>query len=63
MNPKTIGQETDPKADNPDEETVLFHQEFLSEPEVTVGEVLRREGLDVVEFLRYEAGESQAREE
>lgn len=63
MNPNTIGVESDPKAENPDEETVLVHQEFLSDPEMTVGEVLHREGLDVVDFVRYEAGETQVREE
>lgn len=63
MNPKTIGMESDPKAENPDEEKVLVHQEFLSDPEVTVSEVLHREGLNIVDFVRYEAGETQDKAE
>lgn len=63
MNPKAIGEEGDPKAENPDDETLLVHQEFLSDPSLTVGEVLREEGLQVVDFVRYEAGETQEREE
>ena len=57
MNPSGIGEESDPKADNPDDETLLVHQEFLSNPTVTVGEVLHQEGIKVVDFVRYEAGE------
>ncbi|MPC92965.1 Elongation factor Ts, mitochondrial [Portunus trituberculatus] len=63
MNPKAIGEEGDPKAENPDDETLMLHQEFLSDPSLTVGEVLREEGLQVVDFVRYEAGETQVREE
>lgn len=63
MNPKAIGKEDDPKAENPDDETLLVHQEFLSDPSLTVGEVLQEEGLQVVDFVRYEAGEMQVREE
>lgn len=63
MNPGTIGLESDPKAENPDEEKVLVHQEFLSDPEVTVSEVLQREGLSIVDFVRYETGETQVKVE
>lgn len=63
MNPRAIGTEDDPKADNPDEETLLVHQEFLSDPTLTAGQILRQEGLQVLDFVRYEAGETQTAEE
>lgn len=63
MNPRAIGEESDPKAENPDEETLLVHQEFLSDPTLTAGEVLHQEELQVLDFVRYEAGETQAGEE
>ncbi|KAK8754042.1 hypothetical protein OTU49_008885 [Cherax quadricarinatus] len=57
MNPKTVGTLSDPKADNPDEETTFVHQEFLIDPTVTVGEVLQEENIEIVDFIRFESGE------
>ncbi|XP_071524284.1 elongation factor Ts, mitochondrial isoform X2 [Panulirus ornatus] len=57
MNPKVIGTLSDPKASNPDDETTLVHQEFLTDPAKTVGEVLQEENIEIVDFVRFESGE------
>lgn len=62
MNPKTIGSLDDPKAPNSDEETLLVHQEFLTDPSKTVGEVLQEENIEVVDFIRFECGEHKNEE-
>ena len=60
MNPLKIG---DPEVDKPnadkEEETVLIHQEFLLDEDKTVHEFLEEEGLDVVDFVRFECGASE----
>lgn len=63
MNPKAVGSTSDPKAANSDDETLLVHQEFLSDPTRTVGEVLQEESIEVVDFIRFECGEHQKVEE
>ncbi|XP_066938961.1 elongation factor Ts, mitochondrial-like [Macrobrachium rosenbergii] len=60
--PKTIGSLDDPKAPNSDEETLLVHQEFLTDPSKTVGEVLQEENIEVVDFIRFECGEHKNEE-
>ncbi|XP_045592836.2 elongation factor Ts, mitochondrial [Procambarus clarkii] len=57
MNPKTVGTLSDPKAPNPDEETILVHQEFLVDPTKTVGEVLQEENIEILDFIRFGTGE------
>ncbi|CAL4061282.1 unnamed protein product [Meganyctiphanes norvegica] len=59
MNPKSVGKSDDPKSDNPEEEPLLYHQEFLSEPSMTVGEVMNRENVQVIDFVRFGCGETQ----
>uniref|UniRef100_A0A8D8QPX7 Elongation factor Ts, mitochondrial n=2 Tax=Cacopsylla melanoneura TaxID=428564 RepID=A0A8D8QPX7_9HEMI len=57
MNPKSIGSEEDSPSDDPEEENIMFHQEFLLDPSQYVGEVVTAAGIQPVEFLRYECGE------
>lgn len=63
MNPKEVGNLSDPKAPNPDDETLLIHQEFLSDPSKTVAEVIQEEDLEIVDFVRFECGEQKKAEE
>jgi translation elongation factor EF-Ts len=41
-----------------DEESALYHQEFLAYPEFTVREVLAHVGWNIKGFLRFECGEN-----
>jgi len=59
MNPKSVGKSDDPKSDNQDEEPLLYHQEFLNDPSLTVGEVMNKENVQVVDFIRFGCGETQ----
>lgn len=54
MNPKTIERI---ETSSGEEETALYHQEFLAHPEYTVKEVLSHVGWQIKGFLRYECGE------
>lgn len=59
MNPKKIGDTSvDKPADNADDETCLVYQEYIENPEVTVGEVLQETGVEIVDFKRFECGEN-----
>jgi len=60
MDPKKIGNLSDEPAKNPDDETCLIHQEFLIDSTTTVNNVLEENGVDVVDFKRFECGESLA---
>jgi len=59
MCPQSIG---DPENDVPnadvDSETVLIFQEFLLDPTLTVGNILQENEASVVDFLRFECGET-----
>lgn len=59
MNPLKLGEvgKDEPK-ENSDDETCMIHQEFLLDPEVTVGQVASDAGIKMVEFIRFECGES-----
>lgn len=57
MNPKVISESTTGKSNESlDESDVLVDQEYLLDGSVTVGELLKREGIEVVDFVRYECG-------
>nr|CAG4648915.1 EOG090X0EI4 [Polyphemus pediculus] len=58
MNPKTVERigENAPKSE---EESALLLQEFVINPEYTVGEILSIAGLKVHGFLRFECGEQR----
>lgn len=57
MNPKVISESTTGKSNESlDESDVLVDQEYLLDGSVTVGELLKRESIEVVDFVRYECG-------
>lgn len=58
MHPKKIGTSDDEPAKNKDEETCLIHQEYLLEDGVTVKEVLEENKIEIIDFKRFECGES-----
>lgn len=58
LNPRKIGSSEDKPAKDKEEETCLIHQEFLLDDEVTVGEVLKQNGVEVVDFKRFACGEN-----
>lgn len=61
LNPRKIGVVgIDKPAENIDDETCLIYQEFLSNPEYTVQEVLEENGVEVVDFVRFECGEADS---
>jgi elongation factor Ts len=58
MNPKVITSDNimSKCSGSLDESDVLVDQEYLLDGSVTVGELLEREGVKVVDFVRYECG-------
>lgn len=57
MKPRSIDRpET---AAKPGEETALYHQELVANPDYTVGEILEKLGWKVHAFVRYECGEKE----
>lgn len=58
MDPKKIGSSTDKPAANKDEETCLIYQEYLLDDSLTVNDVLVNNNLEIVDFKRFECGES-----
>ncbi|XP_058057786.1 elongation factor Ts, mitochondrial [Anopheles bellator] len=58
MKPERIGErgKDEPAADK-DDETCMIHQEYLVDPNYTVGEVLEASRLQIVDFQRFECGE------
>lgn len=59
MNPTKIG---DPKVDLPidniEEEPVMLYQEFLFNPTSSIQELLQSEQVEVLDFVRFEMGET-----
>jgi elongation factor Ts len=59
MNPKKIG---DPENDKPnqekDNEECLIFQEFVLDPDATVGEILEENNMKIFDFHRFECGEN-----
>lgn len=58
MNPLTVNRTESKSDETNEEETALSHQEFLSNPEYTVNEILTQVGWELKDFLRFECGES-----
>lgn len=64
MNPIKIGEkEKDEPAENKDDELCLIHQEYLLDPETTIAEVLETNQIQIIDFQRFECGESAKLEE
>lgn len=64
MNPLRIGEKgKDEPAENKDDEMCLIHQEYLLDPEQTIAEVLETNQIQIIDFQRFECGESAKLEE
>lgn len=62
MKPKRIGEYgKDIPVENKDEEPCLIHQEYLLDPDKTVGDVLDENNLFILDFHRFECGERTER--
>lgn len=46
------------KSHKKEEETSLMQQEFLMDPEISVGQLVTDTGINIVDFVRFECGES-----
>ncbi|XP_055917467.1 elongation factor Ts, mitochondrial [Eupeodes corollae] len=58
MNPKKIGEEhKDKPVENKDDETCLIFQEFLVDSDKVVGDVLKENNCDIIDYQRFECGE------
>lgn len=59
MKPEKIGDaEVDKPNEVKDDETCLIHQEFLLNPDVTIGEILQENNVKIIDFQRFECGEN-----
>lgn len=59
MNPTKIGDaEVDQPHDDVDEEPVMLYQEFLLNPSVSIQQLLQREQVEILDFVRFEMGET-----
>ncbi|XP_068140479.1 elongation factor Ts, mitochondrial [Drosophila tropicalis] len=62
MKPKKIGEyDKDKPSENKDEEPCLIHQEYLLDADKTVGEVLKEQAIDIIDYHRFECGEQTER--
>ncbi|XP_022919011.2 elongation factor Ts, mitochondrial isoform X2 [Onthophagus taurus] len=57
MNPQKVGTVDDKPSSNSDDETCLIHQEYLLDDSLTIKEVLDENGVEVIDFKRFECGE------
>lgn len=63
MDPNKVGEKgKDEPVENKDDEKCLIHQEYLLDPSATVGEILQENQLEVVDFQRFECGETSKSE-
>jgi elongation factor Ts len=58
MSPATVGTATDKPAKKRDEESRMIHQEFLTDPSITVNDYLTEAKVKVTDFVRFECGET-----
>lgn len=64
MNPQKIGDaENDKRNEVKDEEKCLIYQDFILDPEVTVGDILKENNIKIIDFQRFECGEKVVIEE
>ncbi|EDW12908.1 elongation factor Ts, mitochondrial [Drosophila mojavensis] len=63
MKPLKVGEYgKDLPAENKDDETCLIHQEYLLDADKTVGEVLKENAIEIVDYHRFECGEQTQRD-
>lgn len=61
MKPEKIGDaEQDQPNEVKDDETCLIHQEFLLDPQITIGEILQENNIKIIDFQRFECGEKSS---
>lgn len=64
MNPFKIGDpETDKPNEEKDEEKCLIYQEFILDPDLTIGDILKENNIKIIDFQRFECGEKSVIEE
>lgn len=60
MNPIKIGNpEEDKPLEEVEDERIMIHQEFLSDPLITVSQYLQDTGVTVIDYARIECGEKE----
>lgn len=60
LNPQKVGDKDQDKPEkDKDDEKCLIYQEFLLDQDITVGELLAENELEVVDFQRFECGDTQ----
>lgn len=58
MKPEKIGNaEEDKPNEVKDDEKCLIHQEFILDPELTIGDILQDNNIKIIDFQRFECGE------
>lgn len=58
MKPKKIGDvEVDKPSEDKDDEKCLIFQEYILDPEMTIGEILKENNIKIIDFQRFECGE------
>ena len=58
MKPEKIGNaEEDKPNEVKDDEKCLIHQEFILDPEMTIGDILQGNNIKIIDFQRFECGE------
>lgn len=63
MNPERIGSISEEAEANNDEEKCLIHQDYILDESIKVKEVLEENGIEVVDFKRFECGEQEEKVE
>ncbi|XP_076367604.1 elongation factor Ts, mitochondrial isoform X2 [Tachypleus tridentatus] len=58
MNPLHIGQQGESPSSDPEAETRMLQQEFLLDPQLLVADLLFQAGAEVLDFVRFECGET-----
>ncbi|XP_076242965.1 elongation factor Ts, mitochondrial isoform X2 [Calliopsis andreniformis] len=64
MNPVKIGNsEVDEPHSDAEDEPVMLYQEFLLDPSMSVQQLLQNEGIEIIDFVRFEIGETLERDQ
>lgn len=59
MNPQKVGDaEVDKPSEEKDDEKCLIFQEFILDPEVSIGDILKENDVKIIDFQRFECGET-----
>lgn len=58
MDPKKVGSADDKPTKSKDDEICLIYQEYLLDDSITVKDILKEHQLEIVDFKRFECGET-----